>query len=103
MLIGSKKIRSVDVWESAKFAWECIISVNNEILFQTLYLRMEQIVECNGRNDMPINRNSIRQHVHTEDSRLKNISTRMMIFCIQLLYKPIMANRDFPFLNNGGY
>ena len=73
ILIGYKKIRSVDVCESTKFAWESITSLDIEMLFQTLYLRMEQIVECNGRNDMPIHHNGVRQHVHTEDPRLKNI------------------------------
>ena len=38
---GSEKIPSVDdVWEAAKVAWESITSVDIEILFKTLHLRM---------------------------------------------------------------
>ena len=72
ILKGSENIPSVDdVWEAAKVAWESITSVDIVILFQTLHARMEQVVECNGRNDMEIPHDGIRQRVEAEDSRLK--------------------------------
>ena len=74
ILKDSKMIPSVDdVWEAAKVAWESITPVDIEILFQTLHLRMEQVIQSNGRNDMPLPHDGIRQRVEAEDSRLKNL------------------------------
>ena len=51
-----------------------------EILFQTSHLRMEQVVECNSRNDMPIPHDGIRKRVQEEDAQLRKsqISARMI-------------------------
>ena len=73
ILKGSENVPSLDdVWEAAKAAWESITSVDIEVLFQTLHTRMEQVVECDGRNDMEIPHTGIRQRVEEEDTRLKN-------------------------------
>ena len=62
-----------DVWVTAKKAWGSITPVDIEVLFRTLYKRMEQVIECNGRNDMPIPHDGIRENVKAEDERLKSL------------------------------
>ena len=74
ILKSSEKIPSVDdVWEAAKVAWESITPVDIEILFETLHLRMKQVVQSDGRNDMPIPHDGIRQRVEAENYRLQNL------------------------------
>ena len=62
-----------DVWEAAQVAWKSVSPVDIEILFRTLYSRMEHVIECNGRNDMPILHGQIRKSVEAEDKELKKI------------------------------
>ena len=61
-----------DVWEAVKMAWSDISPVDIEVLFRTLHLRMKQVIDCNGRNDMSIPHDGIREHVQLEDTELKN-------------------------------
>ena len=63
---------SDELWEVCQQAWELITPVEIEILFQTQKARMRQVVECNGRNDMPIPHEGIRERVLAEDALLKN-------------------------------
>ena len=60
-----------DVWNAAQIAWENVTPVDIEILYRTLRARMEQVVQCNGRNDMPIPHGGIRLQVEREDDILK--------------------------------
>ena len=60
-----------DVWEAAQVAWKSVSPVDIEILFRTLYSRIKQVIECNGRNDMPIPHGQIRKSVEAEDKELK--------------------------------
>ena len=60
-----------DVWEAAQVAWKSVSPVDIEILFRTLYSRMEQVIECNGLNDMPIPHGQIRKSVEAEDKELE--------------------------------
>ena len=62
-----------DAWEAAQAAWESVSSIDIEILFRTLDARMKQVIECNGRNDMPIPHGRIRENVESEDKKLKNM------------------------------
>ena len=62
-----------DVWDAAKMAWEDISAVEIEVLFRTLEARMRQVIECNGRNDMPIPHGGIKEEVEAEDEMLKII------------------------------
>ena len=74
LLPKSGKIPSLDeLWEVCQQAWELITPVEIEILFQTQKARMRQVVECNGRNDMPMPHEGIRERVLAEDALLKNI------------------------------
>ena len=63
-----------DVWDAAQLAWSNISSVDIEVLFRTLHVRMEQVIECNGRNDMAIPHSGVREQVEIEDFVLKNTS-----------------------------
>ena len=60
-----------DVWNAAQIAWEMVTPVDIEILYRTLNARMKQVVEFNGRNDMPIPNGGIRLQVEKEDYILK--------------------------------
>ena len=60
-----------DAWRAAQAAWETISSVDIEHIFCTLDARMMQVIQCNGRNDMPIPHGRIRQKVEAEDHALK--------------------------------
>ena len=62
-----------DVWEAAQAVWKSIPSLDIEILFRTLDARMKQVIECNGRNEMPIPHGRIRQMAEAEDNELKNM------------------------------
>ena len=62
-----------DAWHAAQAAWESIPSLDIEILFRTLDERMKQVIECNGRNDMPIPHGHIREMVEAEDNALKKM------------------------------
>lgn len=63
-----------DVWDAAQLAWDNITSVDIEVLFRTLHVRMEQVIQCNGRNDMTIPHSGVREQVEKEDFELKNTS-----------------------------
>ena len=63
-----------DVWDAAQLAWSDISSVDIEVLFRTLHVRMEQVIQCNGRNDMAIPHSGVREQVEIEDFALKNTS-----------------------------
>ena len=63
-----------DVWDAAKVAWDNITPVDIEVLFRTLKSRMKQVIECNGRNDMTIPHNDIRETVQAEDNELRNMN-----------------------------
>ena len=67
-----------DAWEAAEAAWESIPSLDIEILFRTLDSRMKQVIECNGRNDMPIPHGRIRGKVLVEDNALKNMDISLI-------------------------
>ena len=60
-----------DVWEAAQVVWKSVSPIDIEIIFRTLYSRMEQVIECNGRNDMSILHGQIRKNVEAEDKELK--------------------------------
>ena len=60
-----------DVWIAAQSAWETITAIDIEVLFRTLHARMQQVIEFDGRNDMPIPHGGIREIVEAEDKRLK--------------------------------
>ena len=66
------RIPSLDnVWEAVNVAWNDITPVDIEVLFRTLHLRMKQVIECEGRNDMSIPHVGIRERVQLEDIELK--------------------------------
>ena len=60
-----------DVWEAAKIAWESISAVEIDIILRTLHKRMKQVIEFNGRNDMPIPHEGIKEKVEADDKILK--------------------------------
>ena len=62
-----------DVWDAAKVAWGNITPVDIEVLFRTLNARMKQVIDCNGRNDMPIPNDGIRLSVQEEDNELRKL------------------------------
>ena len=62
-----------DIWDAANLAWGSITPIDIEILFRTLEARMKQVIEFNGRNDMEIPHDGIREKVEVEDRRLKMI------------------------------
>ena len=69
-----KRVASLDqIWEAAKAAWDTITPVEIEILFETLRARMRQIVEFDGRNDMNIPHEGIKDRIEAEDKRLKRL------------------------------
>ena len=60
-----------DIWDAANLAWESITAIEIEVLFRTLEARMMQVIEFNGRNDINIPHEGIREAVEAEDTRLK--------------------------------
>ena len=62
-----------EIWEGVKADWETVTPVVIEILFQTWHARMRQVVKFNGRNDLDMPHEGIRDRVETEDKRLKNL------------------------------
>ena len=74
ILRKNHKMASLDeIWEAAKSAWDSITSLEIEILFQTWRARMRQVIECEGRNDMDIPHEGIRERVEAEDILLKSL------------------------------
>ena len=69
-----ERIATLDeIWEAAKAAWDKITPVEIEILFETLRARMRQVIEFDGRNDMDIPHEGIKDRVEAEDKRLKSL------------------------------
>ena len=60
-----------DIWDAANLAWESITAIEIEVIFRTLEARMKQVIEFNGRNDINIPHEGIREAVEAEDTRLK--------------------------------
>ena len=72
ILCKKDKIATLDeIWEATKAAWNMITPVEIETLFQTWHARMRQVIEFEGRNDMDIPHEGIRERVEAEDIHLK--------------------------------
>ena len=74
ILRKTERVTTLDeIWDAAKVAWETITPVEIEVLFQRLYARMRQVIEFEGRNDMDIPHEGIRERVEAEDVHLKSL------------------------------
>ena len=72
ILRKTERVATLDeIWDAAKVPWETITPVDIEILFQTLYARMRQVIEFEVHNDMNIPHEGIRERVEAEERSFK--------------------------------